>query len=278
MIIGHDKVIEDLKRLAKGDGLAHGYIFFGPSMVGKRSMALAFANLLERGEFTEPKFLTDGLVIQAGENGTIGIDAVRQIKYFLWQRPRASERRTVIIDCAELMTPEAQNAILKVAEEPPPSTLLILVTSDPDGLLPTVSSRLEKLYFPTVPEKLVTDYIKKTFSKECSPEAIARKSFGKLGLAHRLVEDKEFSETLKTADNLLKLKGEERKDFIKKLLKSDDFDLNKLLDAVILGVSSVPFRDKNRINFWHKLLELRHDSAYFNLNPRLQLENLLAST
>lgn len=262
--------------MAKNRNLAHGYIFFGPAMVGKRSLALAFANFLERGEFEEPKFLTDGLVIGPGEGGTIGIDAARQAKYFLWQKPAVSERRTVIIDEAQCMTTEAQNAILKIAEEPPQSTLLILVTSDPDSLLPTISSRLQNIYFSTVSEKFIVEYIKKIFPKERSPEAVARRSFGKSGFARRLVEDKEFNEALKTAESLLKLEGEQRKDFIKNLLKSDDFNLNKLLDAMIIHVSSAALHDQSKIGFWHKLLELRHDSAYFGLNPRLQLQNLFA--
>lgn len=291
MVVGHDRIIEDLKRLAKTGDLSHGYIFFGPAMVGKRSLALAFANFLERGErfgltsaeaFAEQKFLTDGLLIEPGETGTIGIDAARQIKYFLWQRPTTSQYRTVVIDNAELMTAEAQNAILKIAEEPPQSALLILITSDLDGLLPTISSRLQKIYFPTISEKIIAGYIQKTFPQERAPEAIARRSFGKPGLASRLIGDKELAESLKTAENLLRIQGEHRRDFVKVMLKSDDFNLNKLLDAMIFVATSEvvkSFRVSPRQvsvdpRWWHKLLELRYNSAYFGLNPRLQLEAL----
>jgi len=278
-IVGHEKIIEDLKRLAESGNLSHGYIFFGPAMVGKRSVALAFANFLERGErLAEPKFLTDGLVIEPGEGGTIGIDAMRQLKYFLWQKPNASRRRTAIIAEAQTMTAEAQNAILKIAEEPPPSTLLILITSDLDGLLPTIYSRLQKIYFSDVPERLIAEWVAKNFPEERSPEAIVERSFGKPGLARRLIEDGEFNESLKTAESLLKLQGDRRRDFIKNLLKSDDFSMNKLLDAMIVYVSSAPLRDKGKTDFWHKLLELRHDSAYFNLNPRIQLEAIFYTT
>jgi len=274
MILGHDKIIEDLKRLVKTGNLSHGYIFFGSSMVGKRSASLALANFIERGEFEEPKFLTDTLTVEPGENGTIGIDAIRELKYFLWQKPNVGERRTAIVNDAELMTTEAQNALLKIAEEPPLSTLLILVTSDVEALLPTISSRLEKLYFSTVSEKIILDWIEKVFPKERLPGVVAKKSFGKPGLARRLIEDKNLSDSLKIAENILNLQGERRKDFIKDLLKKDDFNFNKLLDAMIFYVSSLQLRDKNKINFWHKLLELRHNSANFNLNPRLQLESL----
>jgi DNA polymerase-3 subunit gamma/tau len=142
MIIGHDTNITDLQDLNKRGVLGHGYIFFGPSMVGKRTTAGALAHYLEKGTFkpiATEEALQDIKVIdvafmksldsEAGED-SIGINAVREIKNFLWQRPNTSVRRTLIIDNAELLTNEAQNALLKITEEPPVSSLLILITSD----------------------------------------------------------------------------------------------------------------------------------------------------
>ena len=135
-IIGHRKIITDIQALHAGGTLGHGYIFFGPSMVGKRTIAGALAHYLEKGIF---KPADDTAVVQDlkiidiafmkslnsdASGDSIGIDAVREVRNFLWQRPNTSTRRTLIIDNAELLTTEAQNALLKITEEPPTSLLL----------------------------------------------------------------------------------------------------------------------------------------------------------
>src|ERR1700733_12334468 len=132
MLIGHKGIIGDMKKLAEKGQLSHGYIFYGPSMVGKRMIAVGLAKFLETGEFDslkEHEVLQDYTVITSPNKNSIGIDAVREIRHFLWQKPVASLKRTLIIDEAELLTTEAQNALLKIAEEPPASSLLILVAS-----------------------------------------------------------------------------------------------------------------------------------------------------
>ena len=276
MFIGHEKIVEDLTELAKKNELAHGYIFFGSSMVGKRTAALHFANLLEYGKFEDSGVLQDALQIGPDEKGTLGIDAVRQLKSFLWQRPNASKYRVAIVDGGELMTDEAQNALLKIAEEPPQSSLLILITNDVEGLLPTISSRLQKIYFSSVPEKVITNWLTKELKLADKAAAdLAKRSFGKPGFASATLRDKDFQEILKSADNLLKLSQEKRRDFVKKLLDDDEFDFAKLLDALIVQIASQGINTNETIARWHKFLALRYEVAYYNLNPKLQLENLL---
>ncbi|MDP2598848.1 MAG: hypothetical protein Q8P49_03400 [Candidatus Liptonbacteria bacterium] len=295
MLIGHQDIIKDLARLAKKSELPHGYIFFGSSMVGKRTVAQALANFLENGVFEPPAgstVLQDAITIAPDEKGTLGIDSVRELKNFLWQKPMVSARRTAVIDGGELLTPEAQNALLKITEEPPRSSLLILVTSDIDGLLPTISSRLQKLYFGTVPEKGIVSWFAESTNKALTKSdfvTIAKRAMGKPGLAWKLIHDSEFREISKSAENLLKLPGEKRRDFVKKLMEDESFDFAKLLDAMILCIAadvvksfdpaqdlSLPSREREKQRRrWHKFLSLRHDVAYFNLNPKLQLEALL---
>lgn len=273
MIIGHNQIIEDLKKLAKSGELSHGYIFSGSSMVGKRLVAWSFANYLETGKFEEGKILQDATLIRPDDKGTLGIDAMRKLKNFLWQKPVWSPRRTAVIDGVELMTQEAQNALLKIAEEPPASTLLILVTNDLEALAPTLRSRLAQIYFPVVPKSLVLRWLGEEHRlPKKTAQDLAGQSFGKPGFASRLMNDKKLQAYLKSADTLLKLSRDKRRDFIKGLLEDESFDFRTLLDAVILKISSDGA--KNNYEFWHKLVELRGEAAYFNLNPRLQMENL----
>ena len=74
---------------------------------------------------------------------SIGIDAVRQIQFFLSRKPIQSDHNTVIIHQAHLLTLPAQHALLKTLEEPPGGSLIYLVTSSPYSLLPTILSRVQ---------------------------------------------------------------------------------------------------------------------------------------
>lgn len=269
-MIGHQKILGDMEGLRNRGMLGHGYIFHGPAMVGKRTAAALFANYLEHGTFEEDSMLSDMMLIKPGENGSIGIDAVREVRNFLWQKPNASPRRTLIIDDAELLTTEAQNALLKITEEPPVSSLLIFITSDIEGILPTITSRLPRIYFGTVKEKEIEAWL----GKEAETSDIAKKAMGKPGLAWRFLHDKDFQEQIALAEKLLKTPPPMRRDVIKKILEPEDFHFRKFLDAVLLQLA---WRSQTRtmMPFWHKALALYDHETNFSLNPRLQLEALL---
>jgi DNA polymerase III subunit delta' len=280
MIAGHKKIIEDLKSLSKSARLSHSYIFYGPSMVGKRTTARAFAKFLEKGEFAaveDNEVLQDAKLIDlafaksldANVKDSIGIDAVREIRNFLWQKPNASARRTLIIDEAELLTTEAQNALLKLTEEPPASSLLIIITSDIESMLPTILSRMQKVYFGVVPEAEIAAWLGKKNDSKTTKQAL-----GKPGLAWRLTNDEAFAESLELAEKFLKTPATTRKDFIKKIIEPDDFNLRTFLDAVII-VLSAEKPSKMRSALWHRTLALQENAMNFGLNPRLQLETLL---
>ncbi len=275
-MIGHQKIFDDLQSLNDRGSLGHGYIFHGPSMVGKKLAAIEFANYLENGVFESDsgRILSDMMLVEPVGNGSIGIDAVREIRNFLWQKPNASSRRTLIIDDAELATTEAQNALLKITEEPPVSSLLILITSDIESILPTIASRLPKIYFGTVPEKEIATWLK-------DPKT-AKKAAGKPGLAWRLLHDEDFQEQLTLAEKVLKSPAPTRRDLIKKILEPEDFNFRKFLDAIILQLAwreqtrAVAATQQAAAPLWHKALALYDRETNFSLNPRLQLEALLA--
>lgn len=291
-IIGHEAIIDDLKDLNDRNTLGHGYVFAGPSMVGKRTIATALAHYLEKGTFEPPRggafeheeVLQDLKIIDlvfmkmldADTSGdSIGIDAVREVKNFLWQKPNASARRTLIIDNAELLTTEAQNALLKITEEPPSSSLLIFITSDVESILPTIVSRLPKIYFGAVPQNAIEQWI---VNEENLPKAtvqsLAKRSLGKPGIAWRLRHDPAFQKNLDLAEAFLKTTPAGRRDFIKKMIEPDDFSLRTFLDAVIMTLAwETPSKAKSQ--FWHKTLKLYEGVNNFSLNPRLQLEALM---
>lgn len=286
-MIGHNDILGDLKNLNEGGGLSHGYVFYGPAMVGKKTAALEFAHYIESGATAseparESKILSDMMLIEAGTATSIGIDAVREIKNFLWQKPNVSQRRTLIIDDAELLTTEAQNALLKVTEEPPVSSLLILITSDAESILPTIISRLPKIYFGTVPEKEIEKWLSENGAAskgttKAKAAELAKRVMGKPGLAWRMMHDEEFQAQIELAEKLLKTPAATRRDVIKKIIEPEEFNFRKFLDAVIMVLAWHGKAEKKiKPALWHKALQLYDRETNFSLNPRLQLESLLA--
>lgn len=149
---------KQFKKLSENNQLSHAYLFFGEdggNHSRKFSFSVSFANFLENKKFEESTgLLKETLIISPDEEkNSIGIDKIRDLKFFLWQKPLFSARRIAIIQGAENMTPEAQNAALKIVEEPPESALIIFIAPSGESLLPALGSRLQKVYFSSGEEK-----------------------------------------------------------------------------------------------------------------------------
>jgi DNA polymerase III delta prime subunit len=85
---------------------------------------------------------------------SIGIEDIKQLQKKLFLKPIKSKTKAVIIEDAQLLTPEAQNALLKVLEEPPAQTMILLCTTSKETLLPTILSRCQIIELETEPLKL----------------------------------------------------------------------------------------------------------------------------
>jgi len=146
-----EQLQKNFKRLAQENQLSHAYLFFGgdrKNYQDKFVFAKSLANFLENEIFEEPKsLLKETLIISPNEAGAIGIDIVRDLKFFLWQKPVSSAKRTAIIFGAENLTDEAQNAALKIVEEPPENGLIIFISGTAEDLFPTLVSRTQRIFF-----------------------------------------------------------------------------------------------------------------------------------
>jgi DNA polymerase-3 subunit delta' len=163
-LTGHRRLLELTARAARRGTLPPSLIFAGPEGVGKQHAAVALAQLMNCPTPSEADACgvcascsriargvhPDVLMIEPGETGSIKIEQVREAIDRSAYRPFEGKRRVVIIDDADAMVPEAQNAMLKTLEEPPQGSTFVLVTSRPDVLLPTVTSRCQRLRFGTL--------------------------------------------------------------------------------------------------------------------------------
>jgi len=160
-IKGQDAVVKALKGIVEQGRAVGSYLFSGPDGVGKRTTAIELAkavNCTEEpgagqcdcpvcGKIDSGNHPDVFVIFPEGPLGSIKIGKIRDIIYEASLKPYEGRKRFFIINDAEAMTEEAQNALLKLLEEPPRNHILILTSSNPSGLLPTVLSRCKALKF-----------------------------------------------------------------------------------------------------------------------------------
>lgn len=166
-LIGQDKVISFLEKSILADKVAQTYIFSGPKDLGKSSLALAFARNLwkkdlgEKGETLNLDSLNSDVYIleKPEDKKNIGIDQVRDFIERLSLSSFFNSYKIGIIKDAQLLRPDAQNALLKTLEEPREKVIIILLIDNPQSLLQTLTSRSQILYFYPVSKEIVHNYL-----------------------------------------------------------------------------------------------------------------------
>jgi DNA polymerase-3 subunit delta' len=218
-LTGHRQLLELIARAAVRGTLPPSLIFAGPEGVGKQMAAVALAQFVNCPNRTENdscgtcpsctriarQVHADVLLIQPGETGAIRIDQIRDAIERTAYRPFEGRRRVVIIDDADAVNVEAQNALLKTLEEPPSTSTFVLVTSKPDMLLPTVLSRCQRLRFGRLsPADVAAVLIRDHGYAETDAHAAASLSDGSIGLALEGGSE-EFVEAREDAAGLLEM-------------------------------------------------------------------------
>ena len=157
-----NKQREYFANVIKNKHLVHAYIFCGPEGIGKKMFAYDIFRLVNRREpENDPDFKL--LTPRLDEDETkIYIEDIRDLKSYLSLKPYFGPYKFVVINDADRLVSEASNAMLKLLEEPSPFTIIILVSSKPKLILPTVLSRCEKVQFLSSDEKVIDKTTAKT--------------------------------------------------------------------------------------------------------------------
>ncbi len=191
---GNENIVEAFRKGIREETLAHAYLLYGEEGIGKATFARYIAHTLEWGESVDSSApLLDAYELLPEEGkATIGVDAARAIKVFLSEKPLRSPKRTVIIPDAELLTNEAQGALLKIVEEPPASALIFFMAQDPQTLTPPLRSRLQKVYMKKMAKERIAEILTGEYHIDKKEAALrASRSFGRLGEAISKKEKKE---------------------------------------------------------------------------------------
>ena len=164
-ILGHSSQKEILRRAVRSRRLAHAYLFDGPAGIGKQLVALALTRAVVCDAGTGcgncvacrkvDHHNHPDLHLLEPDGASIKIEQIRDLQKELSYRPLEATKKICIIDSADRMNPAAGNALLKTLEEPSGDALIILLSSHPERILPTIRSRSQRLPFQRLSQDLI---------------------------------------------------------------------------------------------------------------------------
>ncbi|MGD9345118.1 MAG: DNA polymerase III subunit delta' [Candidatus Aminicenantes bacterium] len=161
-VLGNNRTKKILKKSLERKRIPNSLLFFGPEGVGKRDVALVLAKAMnclkkkddaceicascraiENGKFPD-------VMVIGPEKNVLKIEQMRAMKQTAYLKPMVGRKRVFVVDQAEKMNDEAANSVLKILEEPPVFTHIILITHNPFLILPTIRSRCQDLSFSQI--------------------------------------------------------------------------------------------------------------------------------
>ena len=204
-ILGNDSLLASLRQIAKMQQVSHSYILNGSEGTGKRLIADWFAQLLQCSGEGKPcgrcmaclQAISGSHpdIIHVGHEkpNLISVDDIRiGINQTMQVRPYSGNYKIYIVDEAEKMNVQAQNALLKTIEEPPDYGVILLLTTNAASFLPTILSRCVRLDVKPLSDEKVVEKLMDRGIPEADARRIARLSGGSCGQAFSMSESETF--------------------------------------------------------------------------------------
>jgi DNA polymerase-3 subunit delta' len=204
-ILGHGWAVDILRQQVASGTTRQAYLLTGSSGVGRRTLALRFAQSLNCTQPPSPGLPCDDCwecrhirqgthpdvtVTQAvTAGGILKVGQAREVRGTLNLRPYRARHRVAIFLRFQEANAEASNALLKILEEPPPFAVLILTADDPESILPTIVSRCEVLRLRPLPVEMVRELLLEHGAPEPQAQLISHLTGGCPGAALRMLED-----------------------------------------------------------------------------------------
>lgn len=280
-IIGHEDIIRHFKSSIELDKISHAYIIAGQVDSGKKLLARAFAAALQcENGGTEACGICksciqmksgnhpDVITVMHAKPGMISVDEIReQLIDSIAIKPYRSKYKIYIVPDAQLLNPQAQNAILKTIEEPPEYGIILLLTSNLDKLLPTVQSRCLVLNTKPIRERDMLHYLKTSLGLD-EEKAYFCLDFaqGNLGKAIKLARNDEYVQIINSVVSVLKRIQEMDVDDLERALSAIEqfkLSINDYLDIMMMW-----YRDVLMFKVTNSVDKLLFKSEYMHLKKQ----------
>lgn len=299
-VVGQKAVIKTLRNALSENKIAHAYLFCGPRGTGKTTMARLFAKALncEEGIGHECDVCQNCVAVKTGSHPDVfeidaasnsGVDSVRDLIDQVRYQPILGRYKVYIIDEVHNMSSSAFNALLKTLEEPPANVVFILATTEPQKVLPTILSRVQRFDFTKVSDEDIISKMSEILEKENvtyeegSLELIARLADGgvrdALSILDQVVSysgDNISIEDINTLFGLLNVK--DKLDFVRKIGSKDLASvINTAKDMYSRGIDIVKLHD-DLIKIFKDLLVFgmtKDESLLTVLKPNEALQTLI---
>ena len=218
-VVGHKDILKYISSAVENNRVSHAYILNGERGSGKKMLANLFAMTLlcETGD-NEPcgkchscKQAESGnhpdiIRVTHEKPNSISVDDIRtQVNNTVDIKPYQGPYKVYIIQQADMMTPQAQNAILKTIEEPPSYAVFLLLTENAETLLPTINSRCVMLKLRNIKDTLIKKYLMENLEiPDYKADMCTAFAQGNMGRAIMLANSDHFNEIREEAVQLLK--------------------------------------------------------------------------
>lgn len=308
VIIGHDELVRYLDTLCEQRSFAHAYCFVGPEHVGKSRLAEYFINrIIGEGpaivlDRKEAQTYTDFTYIEPLEGKKeIAVAQIRALNASLQLTSFHNNYKIVVIDQAQLLNQASSNALLKLLEEPHPRTVMILLATHEERILPTVRSRCVMLRAQPVAQEVLRTYARAhagSYTRD-ELESVVRLADGLPGMLVRYLRNREEFDTIQAAAlrAIDALSGSMPHRFAFAQAAADDVLLVQALEMVLHDCALAQQRHPERMRLFHlsdrivdasqrmtserltwaleQLIAFREAQSY-NVNQQLFLENIVA--
>lgn len=256
-IVGHKDIIRYMQSAVKEDKVSHAYIINGERGSGKKLLAELFATtLLCEAKGSDPCNVChscrqaesgnhpDIIRVQHEKPNTISVEDIRtQVNNDILIKPYQGPYKIYIIAEADLMTPQAQNALLKTIEEPPAYAVIFLLTENGEMLLPTITSRCVMLKLRNIKDTLIKKFLmEKMQIPDYKADVCTAFAQGNIGRAKMLANSEHFNEIHDDAIQLLKYMDEmEQSEIVKavKRINTYKLEINDYLDIIMIWFRDV---------------------------------------
>jgi DNA polymerase III subunit delta' len=280
-LVGHEWAVDMLKKHVIHGTTRHAYLFAGPPGLGRRTLALRFAQALNCptpvdagipcGECRDCKQIAamqhaDLTIIQAeSEGGTLKVDQIRETRRTLTLKPYQANYRVALFLRFQEANDNAANALLKTLEEAPSYAVLILTADNPEQLLPTIVSRCEVLRLRPLKIESVQSALENRGVETSLAKLIAHISGGRFGYALRLIENEALRE-----------KREERLNDLQSLISASRVEKFAYADKLARDKESMRQAVLIWLSYWRDVMlrSAQAETPLVNVDRNVEIEDL----